>query len=315
MGDRVDSAISLVDRNDVNWEGLKICLAISRAGSLSGAAQKMGVSHTTLQRRVDSLERALGVSLFRRKSTGYELNSAGLRLVEAAAGMEPLLTEALKDIGSSDENMSGSIRFFVPEVSSKMLFNYIREFQAQYPQIFFRFEKAHDPNAITSRDADVAVVLTNEAPMGQRGVPIGPVGFAAYVRRDFRDLALKGSLPWLGVTDDLSHSAIGKLENQFSQQFSVVNRCGEFILRGHAIQSGLGVGLLACGVGEHDPSLIRISKVVVDPRLTLWLLHRKELVGNHRVMTFFRHMKLRLIEDRDGIEGNTVQSVSDIIAQ
>ncbi|NLH82737.1 MAG: LysR family transcriptional regulator, partial [Phyllobacteriaceae bacterium] len=47
-----------------DWDDLRVFLALVRAGSLSAAARALGVEHTTVARRIEGLERDLGVTLF-----------------------------------------------------------------------------------------------------------------------------------------------------------------------------------------------------------------------------------------------------------
>src|SRR5690349_18049516 len=55
----------------MNWDDLRFVLALAKAGSLLKAAKELEVDHTTVARRIESVEGALGVRLFTRTTTGY----------------------------------------------------------------------------------------------------------------------------------------------------------------------------------------------------------------------------------------------------
>ncbi|MGB8714714.1 MAG: LysR family transcriptional regulator, partial [Onishia taeanensis] len=66
-----------MDEQNVRWDDLRVVLAIHTAGSLSGAARHLGLSHATVFRRLEGIERRLGVSLFVRGRRGYTPTPAG----------------------------------------------------------------------------------------------------------------------------------------------------------------------------------------------------------------------------------------------
>lgn len=310
---RVLRLMSLSHRININWDDLRLCLAVAQYHSLSGAAEQLGLSHSTVQRRIKGLEQTLGTVLFRRTSVGYELNEAGQKLVAVATEFAPQLDSAISEISLDNSDMTGLLRIALPDVSSKPLMTHLQTLQQQFPGVTLCFEPCHDASVITAGQADIALVLTQDAPMGQRGTPIGNVGFAAYVHRDFQDQAIALNMPWLGLTEELSHSVIGKMEQPLRNKFSRVHLCSRFLLRSHGIEAGLGVGLLACAVGEQNPLLTRVSHVLLDPKLTLWLLHRREWVNNNKVMTFYSYLKGTLLQERKVISGETLEPLTHSI--
>lgn len=70
------------------WDELRTALQVARAGTVSGAAQRLGVHHATVIRHVDALEDRLGVKLFQRHAKGYALTEAGRMLTDSAADAE-----------------------------------------------------------------------------------------------------------------------------------------------------------------------------------------------------------------------------------
>ena len=68
----------------MHWDDLRIFLAVARDGSISGAAKRLNIQHSTVSRRIRLLETQLGTRLIERKKSGYELTPAGDELRMAA---------------------------------------------------------------------------------------------------------------------------------------------------------------------------------------------------------------------------------------
>lgn len=287
----------------LDWNDLRLCLAVARAGSLSAAGQELGLSHTTLLRRIAALEKGLGVTLFRRKTTGYELTEEGRAFTEAAGVAEEKILDALARVTGADQEMRGPLKVALPDLSGGALMAVVREFLHAHPEIRFEFLVSQRPSGLTLGEAHVALALTAEAPPGQVGVAIGPVAFAAYVRRDLAERAGPDGLAWVGLAPALLHAPVGRYDQRLAAAFAHRHLCSSLALQHAAIRSGLGVGVLACAIGDSDPYLVRCSAVQCDPELVLWLLHRRELKTNARVIAFFRHLRKALTERRRLIMG------------
>src|SRR5690348_6356863 len=81
----------MADRNRtgrVDWEDVRFFVALARHGSLSATARATRVNHATVARRIGALEDALGIKLFERLPTGYELTVAGRNALQAADAMD-----------------------------------------------------------------------------------------------------------------------------------------------------------------------------------------------------------------------------------
>jgi len=71
----------------VDWEDMRVFLALGRHGSLSAAARALSVNHATIARRIQSLEDRLGDKLVDRRPDGYALTPAGRLALAAASEM------------------------------------------------------------------------------------------------------------------------------------------------------------------------------------------------------------------------------------
>src|SRR3546814_18051610 len=91
-----------------DWDDIRYFLELGRGPSLSAAARRLKVDHTTVARRIATLERRLGLKLFDRLARGYALTEEGLRLLTDAARVAAIGREACRDKGGQDvENSVG----------------------------------------------------------------------------------------------------------------------------------------------------------------------------------------------------------------
>src|SRR6218665_1754925 len=99
----------------VNWDDVRLFLAVARSGQFLAAARGLGVNHATLARRVSALETALGTQLFVRRPQGCEMTEEGERFLAAAERMETEMLAAQASLGRTDQAISGTVRVGAPD--------------------------------------------------------------------------------------------------------------------------------------------------------------------------------------------------------
>src|SRR3977135_3659445 len=72
----------------IDWDDVRYFLAVARGGSVRAAAERLGVNHTTVLRRIAQLEERLGAQMFEKLPSGYRLTAAGEEVLEFAEQME-----------------------------------------------------------------------------------------------------------------------------------------------------------------------------------------------------------------------------------
>lgn len=93
----------------MDWNDLRIFLAVAEVGSLAGAARRLRLSHATAWRRIGALERALQVALFERRAGGYVLTPAGLRFLEGISGVERTVDAACRQLTQAAAVAEGEV--------------------------------------------------------------------------------------------------------------------------------------------------------------------------------------------------------------
>ncbi|WP_430448936.1 LysR family transcriptional regulator [Rhodophyticola sp.] len=291
------------DFETVAWDDLRICLEVRRAGAVSTAARRLGLSHSTVLRRIAAMERSLGVVLFVKRTDGYVATDAGRDLAEAAEQVEARIATAMTSAAAFEAGMAGMIRFAVPDLAATVLMPLLAAFCVTHPDVEISLLAAQTPESLTRGDAHVALALTKSPPAGQIGVNLGKAAFAPYAARSALDQDEEQDLPWIGLTSGLRHTPVGGLDRAATAARRRLHRVGSLAMQYAAIAGGLGAGLLPCAVGDLDARLRRCGEPVTDPSQQLWLLYRPEMRGNIRIMTFFRYLRVALKRERLLIAG------------
>lgn len=135
-----------------------IFLAVARHGSTLSASQKLRVSQSTVSRRIDAIEAALGVRLFDRRPSGYTLTPAGEHLVPRAEAVVSTIAQALSSTRQFRRGLTGQVRVTAPVAFAQtFLTTAIRDFRRSYPEISVELVASEDRLDLLAGDADVAL--------------------------------------------------------------------------------------------------------------------------------------------------------------
>lgn len=98
----------------MDWDDLRIFLAVARTDSLSGAGKRLKIDPATVGRRIARLEEAMGARLFAKSPQGYALTEEGTRLLAHAERAENAMDAARESL-TGPEGLSGQIRIGAPD--------------------------------------------------------------------------------------------------------------------------------------------------------------------------------------------------------
>ena len=91
------------------WDEIRTAFHVARMGTVSGAAEALGVHHATVIRHIDALEARLGVKLFQRHARGYTATEAGLDLLQVAQATDDQFTQLVGRIRGRGDEVSGEL--------------------------------------------------------------------------------------------------------------------------------------------------------------------------------------------------------------
>ena len=278
----------------LDWDDLRVVLAVAREGSLSGAARYLRVTHSTVFRRLAAIEQTLGVRFFERFRDGYATTPAG----EAAA----LLAERLADdiaalerrLSGQDMRPSGAVRIATSNTVWPLVCGHLPEFRARHPEIVPEFTISNAMANLTRREADIAIRPVPDPPDHLVARRIAGIAHALYASSDYLMRDERGDLSsqdWIGLEDTDTPSVIGRWLRQHVQPSRMVLTVDALPALHDAARAGLGLTVLPCYLGDPDENLCRVAAPQPElPRSVLWLLTHDDLRRTARVraaMDFF----------------------------
>ena len=287
----------------MNWDDLRLFLAVARMGSISGAAKQLGVQHSTVSRRMRQLEEQMGVRLIERKKSGYELTQAGKNVKDAATRMESEVLGVDGAVIGKDTNLVGSLQVTaINNMASSILMPMFASFSRAHPQVELHIIVSNSDASLSQREADIAIRLTNsptDTLIGKRMVTVastiyGSHSYIEQTRQDGREPA------WIGVECCTFHKTWTK---QSCGERSHSFYSDDTLLTLAALREGLGVSYLPCFMGDADPLLVRYCNPDAAHNLGLWILLHSDLKNTARILAFRDHMANSISEKKDLFEG------------
>lgn len=279
----------------MDWDDLKYFLAVAEAGSLQGAARRLLVNHSTVFRRINKFEQAVGVRLFDRLADGYQLTVAGDELFAGARRVGDEIDLLQLKVAGKDYRPSGVVRLTAPEnLAYDYLPAYLATFAQRYPDIRLELSVGAQSLNLSKREADLALRATtappphligrkvlsvawayyaSEAYLHRRGLPAGPQDLAAH-----RLLGADGELARL--------APLQQLARQFPD--ALVMHCSTLNAMAAMAQADYGIALLPDD--QISTGLTRLFKAQPRAQSQLWLLTHPELRRTQRVRLLMTHL-------------------------
>ncbi len=274
----------------MNWDDVRIFLAVARAGQFLGAARRLELNHATVSRRIASLEEALRAKLFRRLTTGSELTLAGERFLEIAERMEADMIAARSTLAGEGEDISGTVRIGAPDgFGVAFLARHLGELTAQHRELTIQLVPVPRSFSLSRREADI--VITVERPTEGRLVAgklvdytLGLFASHAYGRahglpRSVADLSghtLIGYVPDLIVSSSLDYDA--EFSPDWHSAFAISSALGQ----AEAVRAGAGIGILHTFIARTMPELTSVD-IVAPIRRAYWLVYHETVRPLRRV--------------------------------
>lgn len=282
-----------------NWDEIRTAWQVARLGTVSGAAEILGVHHATVIRHIDALEKQLGTRLFQRHARGYTPTDAGrdlLKVADTAADQFGQLAGRLRGQGDA---VAGELVITSVFGMSPFLVPALAGFQALHPQISVRYLTDHRLFRLEYGEAHVAIRAGN-APDDPDNVvqPFGSLPYAMYATRSYLDAHGHPQSP----ADFPAHRFIGAEGEHLRAPFNrwleanvpasaITFRCSEMAATGAALRAGMGLGFCTLSEAARDPELVQVMPPQPEWAAPLWLVTHVDLHRTPKVQACLAHLK------------------------
>lgn len=263
----------------MNWDDIRIFLAVARTGQILAAARRLGVNHATVARRLTALEESLGTRLFDRSTSGCILTEGGSRFFERAERMEAEAVAAEADLGGDTSGVTGTVRIGAPDgFGVAYLAPRLGKLTERHPGLTVQLVPVPRSFSLSRREADIAVTI--DRPETGRLVAAKLVDYALGLYASQGYLEERGTPEHPG---DLSaHDLIGYVEDllyspslnygteitkQWSARFEIASALGQT----EAVRSGAGIGILHDFIARAESSLVPVMPEI-KLRRAYWMV-------------------------------------------
>lgn len=263
-------------RTEPDWQDIRIFLALGRYGSLSAAARALSATHSTISRRLRSLEATLGEKLVERRPEGYVLTEAGTRALAAAGDMEAAVQTLGR--GSEDGSVRGLVRVNAsPAISQGFLVAKLARLPLLYPGL--DIDLASDLRAVSLERhvTDIAVRLGRPKDGDVIAKPLGKMGFGFYGTKAVCKRIADGAEPvFIGFDEANAYIPEAEWLARHFPQARVVFRANNQVAQATAALTGVGVVLLPHYIGRSTPKLLPcdLAPAPSPPPREIWLITR-----------------------------------------
>lgn len=265
---------------------LSLLAEFRSSATFSEVAQRLGVAHTTVSRKVRDLEQHFGSSLLERVGERLRLTEAGERAAEAAERIEHELNSLERGISGHDDRLAGRIEVTTVDVLAQRYMRSLAEFRRRHPAVELHLTTEVDVKNLSRREAQVAIRLTNAPEEYLFGSVLERLQFHAYVAATTPNQTPPSKLPWI---DYSSHPCAARADEWMSRHADGARPAGYVstpLMMLSAVQEELGAGMLPSAIADKLPGLRKISD---EPAFSMdvWLLAPRELRRTARVRALF----------------------------
>jgi DNA-binding transcriptional LysR family regulator len=274
----------------MDWDALRIFLAVARAGQLLGAARRLGLNHATVARRLDALEAATGSPLFVRTPSGSALTEAGERLLPIAERMEAEALTAAEAMRPEQAGVSGTVRIGAPDgLGNLFLAGALGGLVQQHPALQIELVPLPRAFSLSRREADLAIGL--ERPTEGRVVSaklsdysLGVYASRAYLKRAGEPAALEdlGSHCVVSGVAEFTWSPALDYGAALEERAGSLFRCASVIGQLAAIRAGIGIGVMHDFAAAPHADLVRVLPDTAFVR-AYWLMSHPDTFRLRRV--------------------------------
>ena len=294
----------------MQWDDLRVFLAVAQTGSLRRAARALHLGQPTVVRHLRQLEQALRARLFERTPDGHRLTRWGQDLLPLAQSMADTATAIDRRGATFGEEAGGLVRVAADEWAARFLAPRLAELAEAHQDLTVELAETHLEPDLGRREADLFI----RHGLPSRGqvvrVALGTMATAVYGTTELagehaaaRTEGRWRDCPW--VAYDTPHEyfrSMAWLAERVGDRPPRV-RANRVALQLEAVRAGAGLGLVPCFVGDAEPALVRLSAPIADLAIDYWLLYHPDLKTVARVRRVSDWIRTVFREARPELQG------------
>jgi DNA-binding transcriptional LysR family regulator len=280
---KVDETLS------ASWEDLRAFLFCTRHQSFRTAAEALGLTGTTLMRKIDRLEEELGCKLFLRDQSGLSLSDEGRALLFDVEQMERLSFNVFRRASLSTETR-GWVRVAVTEGPGNFwVLPRLIDFQKTYRKIMVDLRCAMEQADVSRLEADISIQLARPTNPDLIVAKLGRLHIYTFASHAYRDaygvpknlVDLKNHRIVRQHGVQLDETGYARILGLHSLEGMVGISTNSSVAVLYAIERGAGIGFLPTSAMALGAPLVAID-LGINYHMDLWLTYHREFRNSDR---------------------------------
>ena len=282
-----------------NWDEIRTAFQVARLGTVSGAAEVLGVHHATVIRHIDALERRLGAKLFQRHARGYTATEAGRDLLAVAQTTEEQFAHLSSRIKGQGETVSGELVVTSIAGMADLLTPVMVSFQHKWPEVRVRFLTDMRVFRLDYGEAHVAI-RAGTGPEEPDNVvqPLARIKSGLYAAQSYVDRFGKpaSEADFLGhrfvcSDNEATRAPFYRWLRATVQPDQIAYTATEPAALEEAVRQGAGIGFISAFRAAPDPGLVEVLPARTEWEAPLRIVTHVDLHRTRKVQAFLTHLK------------------------
>ncbi len=292
-----------------NWDEIRTAYQVARMGTVSGAAEVLGVHHATVIRHVDALETRLGTKLFQRHPRGYTPTEAGQQLLAVGQATEDQFAQLAARIAGAGEEMRGELIITSLPALAALVMPAMAELMRAHPALVLRY--ITDPRVFRLEYGEAHVAIRAGARPTEPDNVVSQLGVnrtALYAAPDYIERHGRPK----GAQDLAGHRFVGPDSRENRAPFfrwlagqvppeAMVFMANEMASQQAAIEAGLGLGFLPVLQGRAIPRLVEVVAPMPDWDSPFWLVTHVDLHRTPKVQAALKALRAAAVRLDPGV--------------
>ncbi len=285
-----------------SWDEVRTAYHVARVGTVSGAAEVLGVHHATVIRHIDALEHVLGVKLFQRHARGYTPTEAGNDLLRVAGATDDQFSQLLGRLKGRGDGVSGELVVTSLSALTPELIPILADFRNEHPEVVLRYLTSDRVFRMEYGEAHVAI-RAGKAPEEPDNVvqPFRKLGMRlvaaqSYVQRfglpasvdDFKDHS------FVGADSGATRAPFYLWLKQVVSHENIAFRVTDSRAMPDAVVNGAGIGFVPDTFNLEENDLVEVHEPLDEWQTPLWIVTHVDLHRTSKVQTFLTFLKERI---------------------
>lgn len=282
-------------KSGMDWDNLRVFLAVARSGQILAAAKSLNLNHATVARKLDRLEEQLGAKLLERRTVGSSLTTAGEALLLRAERMESELLQAGSELSGAEASISGIVRIGAPDgFGTFHLARELGKLANRHAGLTVQLVPLPRSFSLSRREADI--IVTIDRPKLGRAIikKLTDYSLSVYAAKSY--LARTGHIQstddlagrlFITYVEDIAYSRALDYTADLSKLMPRHYECGSVVAQMEAVRAGEGVGILHDYAAVEHPDLVRLLPAMRFSR-TYWLMTHPDTHDAPRIRAVYQ---------------------------